>query len=146
MEFILGAVVIIFLLALAGVDIVYILLGVLALISLAAVFTAGFFAVCLVTILRGSRKKGYFCGFRRGRRGEAAVYLIDGAEHTNAFPAEFVLRDRIYRPDRAVRLCLARDGRVFDVNALTTVFAGLPMSAALAAALTRIVLLFLAGM
>ena len=47
MEILLGAVIIIILLALVGVDIWYILLGVIALVALAALFTAGLFAVVL---------------------------------------------------------------------------------------------------
>ena len=145
MEFILGAVVIVLLLALAGVDIWYIMLGALRLIALAAALTAVFFVSCLVVMLRGSSKTGSFCGFRRGRHFEAAVYLIDGTEHTNAFPAEFVMRDRIYKPDRTVKLRLARDGRVFDMNAAATVFLGIPLSVAAAAAFTGIFLWFLPG-
>ena len=143
MEFILGAVVVVFLLALAGVDIWYILLGLIILVALAAAFTAGFIAVCLVMILHGSGKTGSFCGFRRGKRFESAAYLIDGAEYPNLFPAEFILRDRIYKPGKPVRLRLTRGGRVFDANALTTVLAGLPLSAAAAAGFARLSLMLL---
>ena len=55
------------------------------------------------------------------------------------------MRDRIYKPDRTVKLRLARDGRVFDMNAAATVFLGIPLSVAAAAAFTGIFLWFLPG-
>lgn len=143
MEIILGAVVIVFLLALAGVDIWYILLGLIIMVAVAAALTAGFFAVSLVMILRGGWKTGTFCGFRRGKRFESAMYLIDGEEYPNVFPAEFVLRDRIYKPDKSVKLRLTRSGRVFDLNALTTVCVGLPLSIGSCAGFTWLSLFFL---
>lgn len=143
MEIILGAAAIVFILALAGVDIWYILLGFLMLVSLAALLTAGFFAVCLAMILRGEIKRGRFSGFRKEKRFESAVYLIGGAEYANIFPAEFVMRGRIYKPDREVKLRLTRSGRVFDLNALTTVFMGFPLSVAAAAGFAWLSLMFL---
>ena len=67
--------------------------------------------------------------FESGQRFESAVYLIDGSEYGNVFPAEFVMRGKLYRSDREVTVRLARRShRVFDRNALITSLVGLPVS------------------
>ena len=53
------------------------------------------------------------------------------------------MRGRIYKPDREVKLRLTRSGRVFDLNALTTVFMGFPLSVAAAAGFAWLSLMFL---
>ncbi|MGN1339721.1 MAG: hypothetical protein ACI4WS_05475 [Oscillospiraceae bacterium] len=128
MEILLGAVMIIILLALVGVDIWYILLGVIALIALAALFTAVLFAVGAVMLLRGRRCSGMFLRFDEGKRFEYAVYSIDGGEYGNIFPAEMVMRERLYKPDVPVKLHLTKKGHVFDRNAFLTTVIGLPVS------------------
>lgn len=128
MEVLLGAVVIIFLLALVGVDIWYILIGVIALIALAALFTAWMFAVGVVMLLRAKRCEGEFLRFDEGKRFEYAVYFIDGGEYGNIFPAEMVWRKRLYKTGVSVKLRLTKKGSVFDRNALLTTVIGFPMS------------------
>ena len=61
------------------------------------------------------------------------------------FPAEFVMRDRLYRSDRKVSVRLTRKRRVFDRNALITVAVGLPLSAVITA-LFGFALVFMAGL
>ena len=128
MEILLGAVVIIILLALLGVDIWYILLGVIALITLAALFTAGLFTVGTVMLLRSQRCSGEFLRLDEGKRFEYAVYSINGGEYGNIFPAEMVLRERLYKPEIQVKLYLTKRGSVFDRNAFLTTVIGLPVS------------------
>lgn len=128
MEIIIGAAVIIMLLLLAGVDIWFIFLGFMFLVAAAAVFTAGFFAVCAVMILSGKRRAARFVRFEKSGRFDAAIYSSDGNEYANAFPAEFILRDRLYSPDRTVTIRTTKRGRAFDKNALLSTAAGLPLS------------------
>ena len=128
MEILLGAVIIIILLALVGVDIWYILLGVIAIVALAALFTAGLFAVGTVMLLRAKRCFGEFLRFDEGKRFEYAVYSIDGVEYGNIFPAEMVMRKRLYKPGEPVKLRLTKKGSVFDRNAFLTTVIGLPVS------------------
>ena len=134
MEILLGAVIIIILLALVGVDIWYILLGVIALVALAALFTAGLFAVGTVMLLRAKRCFGEFLRFDEGKRFEYAVYSIDGGEYGNIFPAEMVLREKLYKPETPVKLRLYRKKSVFDRNAALTTAIGLPVSLLITAA------------
>lgn len=136
-EVIVGIVLVALILLLAGVDLWYLLLGGIALVALAAAFTAVFFLVCVGMLLRSQRRMGEFTGFSEGGRFDCAEYTIGAEAHRNVFPAEFILRDRLYRPGKPVRLFLTRSGRVFDRNAYITTLLGTPLSIAAAAAFTR---------
>lgn len=132
MEILIGAVMIVIILLLFGVDMWYFLVGGCILVALAAVFTTVFFAVCMVMLLRSEKCTGAFLKFGEGKRFEAAVYQIDDRECRCIFPAEMVLRDKIYKPGIPVKLRLTRAGRVFDRNATLTTAIGLPMSLVIA--------------
>ena len=127
MEIIIGIIFVILILLLTGLDIGWIIIGIAGL-------TAVFFAVCWVMLLRSEKKSARFVRFESGQRFESAVYLIDGSEYGNVFPAEFVMRGKLYRSDREVTVRLARRShRVFDRNALITSLVGLPVSLLIAA-------------
>ena len=134
MEIIVGAVLIILILMLAGLDIRYIIMGIACLVALGALLTASFFAVCWVMLIGSKKKTAQFVRFDRGKRFESAVYLIDGVEYSNIFPAEFIMREKLYHPGRDVSVRLSRNSRVFDKNALMTSAVGLPVSLLIAAA------------
>ena len=106
-----GIVLVALILLLAGVDLWYLLLGGIALVALAAAFTALFFLVCVGMLLRSQRRMGEFTGFSEGGRFD--------------------------RPGKPVRLFLTRSGRVFDRNAYITTLLGTPLSIAAVAAFTR---------
>lgn len=137
MEFVVGIILVAFILLLAGVDMWYILLGGIALVALAAALTAVFFLVCAVKLLRSQRRVAEFAGFSEGSRFDCAEYRIGAQVHRNVFPAEFVLRERLYRPGKPVRVFLTRSGKVFDRNAFITTAVGTPLSIAAAAAFVR---------
>lgn len=61
-----GIVLVALILLLAGVDLWYLLLGGIALVALAAAFTALFFLVCVGMLLRSQRRMGEFTGFSEG--------------------------------------------------------------------------------
>lgn len=128
MEILIGVVLVAVILLLVGVDMWYFLVGGAALVALAAVFTGVFFCVCGVMLLRSRRCTGEFSRFAEGKRFEAAEYLVGARLHRNVFPAEFVLRERLYRPGKPVKLFLTRSGSVFDRNALITTLVGIPLS------------------
>lgn len=128
MEILIGAAVIIILLALLGVDIWFILLGIIALVALAALFVTAMFSVSMVWLLRSERCSGEFLKFSEGKRFEYAVYRIEGGEYGNIFPAEMVMRERLYKPGEPVKLRLTKKGSVFDRNAFLTTVIGLPVS------------------
>lgn len=146
MTVIIGAVLVILVLLLAGVDITYIIMGIAGLVALAALFSAGFFIVCWALLIGSEKKTARFVRFERGARFEAAVYLIDGAEYRNVFPAEFVMRDKLYRSDRIVTVRLAWNSRVFDRNALITSVVGLPVSLLIAAGFSGLLNILLCGL
>lgn len=125
---------IVMILLLAGVDMWYFLVGGLVIVAAAALFTTVFFIVCATMLLRSRKCAGVFLRFAEGKRFDAAEYLIGGEPHRNVFPAEFVMRERLYRPDKTVKLHLTRSGRVFDGNAFVTTIVGLPLSLLTAAA------------
>lgn len=135
MEIIIGIIFVILILLLTGLDIGWIIIGIAGLTALAALFTAVFFAVCWVMLLRSEKKSARFVRFESGQRFESAVYLIDGSEYGNVFPAEFVMRGKLYRSDREVTVRLARRSHQgwFDRNALITSLVGLPVSLLIAA-------------
>lgn len=132
MGVIIGIVLVVLILVLAGVDLSYIIMGIAGLVALAALFTLVFFVVCWIGLLGSERKKAHFVRFERGNRFESAVYLVDGEEYQNVLPAEFVMRGKLYRPDREVTVRVARLRRnsrsVFDRNAFITSVVGLPVS------------------
>ncbi len=134
MEILVGIVMIVIILLLSGVDMWYFLVGGTGLVALAAVFTSVFFAVCAIMLFRSRKCTGVFLRFVQGKRFDAAEYLVDGEPHRNIFPAEFILRERIYRTDRQVKLRLTRAGKIFDRNAFITTLLGLPLSLAVTAA------------
>ena len=128
MEVIVGAAVIIMLLLLAGVDLWYIFLGLLLLVAAAALFTAGFFIVCALMMTSAERRLGSFVRFEKNGRFDAAVYSSNGREYRNVFPAEFVMREKLYKTHTPVKLRVTKSGRAFDKNAAVTITAGLPLS------------------
>lgn len=132
MGVIIGIVLVVVILLLAGVSLSYIIIGIAGLVALAALFTLVFFAVCWAGLLCSVRKKAHFSRFERGNRFESAVYLIDNEEYHNVFPAEFVMREKLYKPEREVTVRVTklrrRQRSVFDRNALITSVVGLPVS------------------
>ena len=127
MEILIGIVLLLGILLLAGVTLWHIFIGILVVFTLAALFATGFFAVCWGMMLRSHRKKAHFTRFEEGKRFEAAVYTVDGVEYANMFPAEFILRPSLYRPEREVTVLLRKNKKgVFDLNARITSLIGLP--------------------
>lgn len=134
MEILVGIAIVVIILLLAGVDMWYFLVGGAILVAAGAMFTAVFFIACTAMLLRSRKCSGVFLQFAEGKRFDAAEYLIDGEPHRNIFPAEFVMRERLYCPGKSVNLHLTRSGRVFDGNAFVTTIIGLPLSLLTAAA------------
>lgn len=145
MELIAGAALAVLILLMAGLDIWYIFMGFVALVTMGAFATMVMFSVCAAMLAGSARKKARFTRFDDSGRFDSAVYEIYGMEYRNMFPAEFVMRDRLYRSDRKVSVRLTRKRRVFDRNALITVAVGLPLSAVITA-LFGFALVFMAGL
>lgn len=89
------------------------------------VFIGGFFAVCLVILAMSKRTTAVFSEFSEERRFPCAVYRINGAEITNMFPCEMVMRGKLYVPDKEIKVMYCRRTRsAIDNNALLTIILG----------------------
>lgn len=128
MEIFLCIAVVVMLLLLLGVDLWYFLIIGIGIVALLAGFCFLFFAVCTVMLIRSRKHSGMFLRFEESGRFSHAVYLIDGKEYSCIFPAEMILRDKLYKELKPITLRLGNLGKVFDKNAFLTVLLGLPMS------------------
>ena len=114
-----------------GADLELIVLLFLILLDLLLLAIFGFFVFCLIKLIGSRIKTVRFVRIEKNPKTvfKSAVYLIDGEEHMNYFPAETLLRKLLYSKlkDRKVLLC--KNGDVFDINSLITVAAGLVLGA-----------------
>ncbi|MCM1166644.1 MAG: hypothetical protein NC299_08290 [Lachnospiraceae bacterium] len=89
------------------------------------VLIGGFFAVCLVLLAASKRKTAVFVGFSEERRFPCAVYAIDGNEVPNMFPCEMVMKNKLYVPEKEIKVLYCRPCRMaIDNNALLTMILG----------------------
>lgn len=128
MEILVGLIVLLALIFCVTGEVGAVVSAVLALIVLFSLAVLGFFLIVLVQMLRAEKKSARFLRIERGGRAgfERAVYEVDGGEVPDAFPAEPVFRDRLYRTDRAVKLRFSEKRKtVYDRNTIVTVWCGL---------------------
>lgn len=89
------------------------------------VLIGGFFAVCLVMLALSRRRSAVFVRLDENRRFPCAVYRIDGADVVNMFPCEMVMRDKLYVPEKEIKVLYCRLNRsAIDRNALLTIIFG----------------------
>jgi hypothetical protein len=93
-----------------------------------------FFAVNLLMLIPARVVTARFVGFERNKRFECAVYEVEGVRYKNSFPAENVLRDRIYGGEKRVFLVNLswKKKRIYavDMHSLLIMVLGLVLSAA----------------
>ena len=136
MEFIIGLVIIVLILLILGFGIDVIIFGFIVLITLATASSGLFFVYFNIRLLLSAKAEGKFTRVARPEKAkfDSAYYETEKGELPNIFPAEFVMRDKIYKPEKTVRLRIDRRGKfVFDRNARLTILFGLPLCAALCA-------------
>lgn len=127
MEALLGAVVIAILLFILGFSFEVISFGVAAVILLLTGLTSLAFLYFFVRLMMSKRCEGEFTRIvrRDKEKFDRAYYMTDDGELPNAFPCEFVMRDKLYRKGRKVRLLVDRNKkRVYDRNAFITIITG----------------------
>lgn len=125
MEFILGYVMIAMILLFAGFSIMDIGILTLLLIALFIVLIGLFFTVCLALLAMSRRVKAVFAEFDEERRFPTAIYKLDGKDVPNMFPAEMIMKSKLYIPDKEITLLYCKPRRaVIDKNALVTMIAG----------------------
>ncbi|MGN0579066.1 MAG: hypothetical protein ACI4J4_10645 [Ruminiclostridium sp.] len=143
MEIILGIVVIVLLLLCLGAELGLIAMIFVGVLCGAVLMMLGFFLFSAVRIMTCRKKEAVFCKTEKfpGTKFDRAVYSVDGQECACVFPCEVVMRNRLYRSDKAVNVYYSEKKKyVYDKNAAITVFAGLLSCMALTAAAVIILL------
>lgn len=137
MELLIGAIAVFGLLYLLGVEVMTLLSIVQMILTAATVLFLIFFVVCDILLLMSKKYRAQLVGVRstqtdengeqkKGMMYKAAFYLVGGEEMRNWFPAENVLKKRIYeRTDCTVRIVsLGKKRLVFDRHSVVIVITG----------------------
>lgn len=125
MEFLIGYVLIAAILLFMGFELVQIGMFTLALVGVFVVFIGLFFSVCLVFLIMSKRASAVFTAFDEERKFPVAIYRINGEDVPNMFPCEMIMRDKLYVPNKEIRLLYCKPRRAaIDANALITMIAG----------------------
>lgn len=125
MEFILGYAMIAGLLLIIGFDLAQIGVITLMIIGVGVVLIGAFFAVCLVFLAMSKRKTAVFVSIDEEPRFPVAVYRIDGEDVPNMFPCEMIMRNKLYVPDKEIKILYCKPRRAaIDKNAFITMVAG----------------------
>ena len=131
MEIIIGLVIIGVLIAALGVDIVFILQGVIIILMLVLTATLAFFVITAVTLIGSKKLTGRFLRIDKPEKGfSCAVYQTDDGEKKNNFPCEMIMKKLLYDPDHETSLLITRKGRTYDRYSIITIAAGLVLGAA----------------
>lgn len=126
MEFLIGYVLIAVILLCMGFQLVQIGMFTLALIGFFIVLIGVFFAVCVVLLIMSRPADATFIEFDEGRKFPVAVYKIGGENIPNIFPCEMIMRDKLYVPNKQIRLLYCKPRRsAIDKNALITMIMGI---------------------
>lgn len=139
MELLIGTVIIIVLLLILGVSPLMIVIGAVGLIEVFFILMMLFFVVSLILLLMTESQQGEFLRIEKNEGpGTHAVYLIDGKEYDNSFPAEIMFIDKIYQTGKQVRV-RQKNGKklhlLFDWYSIIVIAVGLPVFTGLAVVL-----------
>lgn len=127
MEYILGFVIILIILLILGVGANVIIFAFICLLALATGITELFFLFFTARLLLSKKTEGVFARIDRPEKSrfDAVYYNTADGEMPNVFPAEFVMREKLYRTDKKVKLRADRFRKVvFDRNARLTICFG----------------------
>lgn len=146
MELILGLAVIIILLLILGVGLDVIIFGFAGLLCLASLFSELLFIYFAVRLLFSKRMTAVFTRIGRTKKGkyDTAFYMTDEGELPNVFPAEVVMKDRLYDVHKTLKLRIDAGKKfVYDRNARLTILLGVPLCTLLCLALLGLARLML---
>ncbi len=132
MEIIITAAILILLLLILGVSVGVIMQGILWILEILLLFMTLFFTVSIVFLFLGKKCAAEFLRIEKiGKLGGHAIYLINGEERQNFYPAEEFLRKLIYRKrTTTARLWKHKTAYLlFDWYSMIIVGAGFPLSA-----------------
>ncbi len=131
MEIFIAALVIIVLLLILGVSIWTIMTGLLWIMAVLLMLMAWFFLISLFFIVAGKPHDAEFVRIQKKKTWGTAVYLIEGDEYFNWYPAEFILQKNIYHEGRTCRVRIWQCKRfylLFDWYSILIVAVGIPLS------------------
>jgi hypothetical protein len=146
MEFILALVIIVILLLILGFGPEVIVIGFIGLLGLAAAATELLFLFFAVRLIFSKRSKAVFSRIGKPEKGryDVAYYNTGEGELPNVFPAEMVMKNRLYNSDREIKLRIdIKKKFVYDRNARLTIILGVPLTALLCAFLAFCAVLLL---
>lgn len=125
MEFLIVYAMIALFMLLMGFELMHIGIMTLMIIGVGIVLIGAFFAVCLVFLMMSGRRTAVFVTVDEEQRFPVAIYRIDGEEVPNMFPCEMIMRDKLYVPDKEIKILYCKPRRsAIDKNALITIIAG----------------------
>ena len=130
MELILGAVVIAVLLLILGFGIDIIIFGFVGILALAAAASELLFLYFTVRLLFSKKREAVFTRIGRTEKSryDTAFYRTDEGELPNVFPAEVVMKKRLYDSEKTIKLRIDAGKKfVYDRNARATIIAGVPL-------------------
>lgn len=146
MEFVLGLSIIIIILLILGFGVDVIIMGILGLIGLAAAATELVFLFFAVRLLFSKRAEAVFSRIGRTEKGryDVAFYNTDAGELPNVFPAEMVMKKRLYKSDKKLKLRIdVKKKFVYDRNARLTILLGVPLCTLLCGFITFFVIILI---
>jgi len=133
MELLIGGCVIIVLMLILGVSPAMIIMILICLMWLMLLILTIFFVINLILLLMTKKTTGEFLRMEYKNNQPLkshAVYLIDGQEEKNTFPAEVILINQIYKTGKQVAVWY-KTGKnfriVFDWYSLIVILTGLPV-------------------
>ncbi len=131
MELLIGIAIIFLLLFCLGASVQLIIEIAIGIIFLFVVFMFGVFVYSTIMLVTGKRTKGVYTRAENKYNGKLpyAFYMIEGAEYKNLFPLEVIFQNKIYIPEKEVKLVLnKRIKRCFDGNAVICCIMGIIVS------------------
>lgn len=127
MEFVLGFVIISILLLILGFGFGTIIFGLLAVMFLMIAATAVLFLYLIIRLFFSERAEVTFTRIAREgkRKYDSAFYETAYGELPNIFPAEVILKDKLYSTEKKVKVRIdAKRKFVYDRNAVLTIYIG----------------------
>ena len=134
MEFLLGLAIIVIILLILGFGPDVIILGAVILLGALTALTEIFFLYCDVRLIFSKRRSAVFTRIAKHGKAkyESAFYMTEAGELPNIFPCEVIMRNRLYDPEKTVKVHIDAGKRfVYDRNALLTILFGTLLGALL---------------
>ena len=134
MEFLIGFAVIVIILLILGINIETVIFGFMVLVGTAIALSGLVLLYYGVRLIFSRKSEALFTriGRQEDARFDTAFYMVSETELPNVFPAEVILKNRLYSTDKVISLRVDPGGKfVFDRNSRLTILIGTPLCALL---------------